>query len=228
MHRLVLFDIDGTLLSSRTVFRNALKRALEESYGTSGPMTEMDFSGMTDPQIVFELMSRAGVARSVVEERMAGTLARFASYISSTLRPEDVQAKAGAIRLVERLSELEHVTLGLLTGNLETCARKKLEPLGLNPHFPFGAFGSDNADRYQLPALAVERAENRSGKKFRQKAVVIVGDSIHDVRCGQSLGVRAVGVATGRTPKQRLAEESADAVLDDFSDTEAALSAVLG
>ena len=228
MQRLVLFDIDGTLLSSRTVFRNALGRALSEIYGTSGPIEDTDSSGMTDPQIVFELMQKAGVVRPIVEERLASALDAFASYISSSLRPEDVVPKAGAIRLVERLSELEHVTLGLLTGNLEPCARKKLEPLGLNPHFPFGAFGSDHADRYQLPALAVERAQTLSGKKFREKAVVIVGDSIHDVRCGQSIGVRAVGVASGRTSRERLARESPDALLDDFSDTEAALSAVLG
>src|SRR6185295_4929005 len=138
------------------------------------------------------------------------------------------EPKPGAIQLVERLAELEHVTLGLLTGNLESCARKKLEPLRLNHHFPFGAFGSDHADRYRLPALAVERAERLSGKQFREKAVVIVGDSIHDVRCGKSIGVRAVAVASGRTSRERLADEAPDALLESFSDTETALSAVLG
>jgi phosphoglycolate phosphatase-like HAD superfamily hydrolase len=128
---------------------------------------------------------------------------------------------------LEALAATTGVTLGLLTGNLEPCARAKLAPLDANRHFPFGAFGSDHEDRYRLPALAVARARELTGREFAGKRVVIVGDSVHDVLCGRGLGVRAVAVATGRTPSRRLAAESPDALLDDFSQTEAALRAIL-
>ena len=116
----------------------------------------------------------------------------------------------------------------VLTGNLEPCARVKLGPLELNHRFGFGAYGSDHEDRYQLPGVAVKRALDHSGRQFAGKSVVIVGDSIHDVRCGRSLGVRAVAVATGRTTREVLAAEAPDALLDDFSDIEASLEAILG
>ena len=100
--------------------------------------------------------------------------------------------------------------------------------MGLNGHFPFGAFGSDDEDRHLLPALAVKRARDFTGHFFEGKRVVIVGDSIHDVRCGRSLGVRAVAVATGRTKPDVLRAEEPDALLPDCSDLEQALRAVLG
>jgi phosphoglycolate phosphatase len=120
------------------------------------------------------------------------------------------------------------VTLGLLTGNLERGARLKLAPPDYNRYFPFGAFGSDSADRYALPPIAVNRALERTGRRFEGKSIVIVGDSVHDVACGRSLGVRAVAVATGPTRPERLAAEGPDAILESFADTSAAVGAILG
>ncbi len=101
-------------------------------------------------------------------------------------------------------------------------------PLEANRFFAFGAFGSDHEDRYRLPAIALERARETLGISFAGPEVVIVGDSIHDVLCGRDLGVRAVAVATGRTPPERLAEAGPHALLPDFSDTRARLAAILG
>ncbi len=120
------------------------------------------------------------------------------------------------------------MTLGLLTGNLEPGARLKLAPPDYNRYFPFGAFGSDSADRYELPKVAVDRALAHTGRRFAGKSIVIVGDSVHDVACGRTLGVRAVGVATGITSLERLGAEKPDAMLADFADTERALEAILG
>jgi phosphoglycolate phosphatase-like HAD superfamily hydrolase len=143
------------------------------------------------------------------------------------LHPEAVQLKPGVADLVGRLAAEPRVTLALLTGNLERGARLKLEPPGLNRYFPFGAFGSDSADRYCLPALAVARARDATGREFSGKSVVIVGDSVHDVACGRSLGVRAVAVATGPTPRERLQGEKPDALFDDFSDVDSAFEAIV-
>jgi phosphoglycolate phosphatase-like HAD superfamily hydrolase len=226
--RLVLFDIDGTLLSAAGISASALREALQAQFGTEGSLAGYDYSGKTDPQIVRELMEEAGFAREVIEERMAATLDEYLRRLTEILRPEHVRPKPGVVALVEALARQPGVTLGLLTGNLEPGARLKVEPLGLNTRFPFGAFGSDHEDRHRLPALAVERAFLHTGHRFVGKRVVIVGDSIHDVRCGQSIGVRAVAVATGVTPAETLAAEEPDALLRDFSDLGPALRAVMG
>jgi phosphoglycolate phosphatase-like HAD superfamily hydrolase len=226
--RLVLFDIDGTLLSAGGVFRDAITTALRAAFLTEPPIAGYDFSGKTDPQIVRELMRAAGLPEGQIDQRMAAALEGYRAELAARLHPEHVRAKAGVHALVERLARDPRVTLGLLTGNLEPCARAKLEPLQLNPRFPFGAYGSDHEDRAALPALAVQRAHAATGHRFIGKSVVIVGDSVHDVRCGRGIGVRAVAVATGRTTPDALRAEAPDALLPDFTDTIAAAAAILG
>jgi phosphoglycolate phosphatase-like HAD superfamily hydrolase len=226
--RLVLFDIDGTLLSAGPVSRSALVDALTEIYGVTGPVDEYDFSGKTDPQIVRELMESAGLAEDAWQRGFERCLEVYRGHLTTRLRPHHVRAKPGVVELVQALAADRRVALGLLTGNIEACARVKLAPLDLNGFFPFGAYGSDHHDRHRLPAVAVERARALTGEVFTGKRIVVVGDSIHDVRCGRGLGVRAVAVATGLTPAQMLAAEEPDALLTDFSDTGAAMAAILG
>ena len=168
------------------------------------------------------------VGRPRCEELLELALERYLAEFSCRLTPEAVVAKPGAVDLVSGLADTPGVTLGLLTGNLERGARMKLDPLGLNPRFPFGAFGSDSEDRYLLAAIAIERARAHCGREFAGKQVVVVGDSVHDVLCGRSLGVRSVAVATGPTPIERLAEQGPDAPLASFADTGAAMEAILG
>ncbi len=231
-HRLVLFDIDGTLLSAGKVARESILRALEAAYGwKAGPEHEdrgrYDFSGKTDPQIVRDLVLDA-VGRERFETGLPRALRMYLEELERQLTPETVVPKPGISELLSRLSSDPRVTLGLLTGNLEPGARLKLTPPGYNRYFPFGAFGSDSADRYELPAIAVERAFAHSGRRFSGKSVVIVGDSVHDVACGRSLGVRAVAVATGITSLERLGAEEPDALFESFAETERALEAILG
>jgi phosphoglycolate phosphatase len=224
--RLVLFDIDGTLLSARGPVQ-ALADATLEITGRAAPIDGYELSGKTDPQITRDLLLLAGLAPPDVESALPLVLDRYRMLLEERLRPEDVVDKPGAVALVEALARDTSVTLGLLTGNLEPCARVKLAPLGLNHHFPFGAYGSDHADRYCLSEVAVRRAREHTGHDFVGPDVIVLGDSIHDVLCGRSIGVRAVAVATGRTTKEQLAAASPDALLDDLSDTEAALAALL-
>ncbi len=226
--RLVLFDIDGTLLSAGKAARESVLAALAGVYGWEAANGHShDFSGKTDPQIVRELVE-ADVGRQKCEELLERALEAYLEEFSRRLSPETVVPKPGAAALLTRLGALPTVTMGLLTGNLERGARMKLEPAGFNRHFPFGAFGSDSEDRYRLPAIALERARAVSGRDFSGKEIVIVGDSVHDVLCGRSLGVRSVAVATGPTPAELLAAREPDALLEDFSDVEAAVKAILG
>jgi phosphoglycolate phosphatase-like HAD superfamily hydrolase len=227
-HTLVLFDIDGTLLSAGRAARESVLAALAEVYGwESRNGRSHDFSGKTDPQIVRELVE-ADVGRERCEALMEKAHARYLEEFARLLAPEAVVTKPGVPELLARLAAEPRVTLGLLTGNLERGARMKLEPPGLNPYFPFGAFGSDSADRYRLPAIALDRARQWSGRTHSGKSIVIVGDSVHDVLCGRPLGVRAVAVATGPTPAARLAETGPDALLESFADVDAAAEAILG
>jgi phosphoglycolate phosphatase len=231
-HRLVLFDIDGTLLSAGRAARDSVLAALEAVYGWKADPDaprrgKYDFSGKTDPQIVRELVS-GDVGADRCEADLSRVLDRYLEELRQRLAPGAVVVKPGIAPLLERLAREPGVQLALLTGNLEAGARMKLEPPGFNGYFPFGAFGSDSADRYQLPAVAVERARRHGGREFVGKSVVIVGDSVHDVACGRSLGVRSVAVATGPTTAETLAAEGPDALVADFSDLDASLGAILG
>ena len=202
--RLVLFDIDGTLLSAGRISARVFGEALLEAFGTTGDTDTFDYSGKTDPQIVRELMRGAGFSDEEIEERRPQALEDYRRRLEASIRPEDVVPKPGMGSLLERLEREPGVTLGLLTGNLEPTARLKLGPTGANRYFPFGAFGSDDEDRYRLPRVALARARDAVGVTFEGKGIVVVGDSIHDVLCGRDLGVHAVAVATGRTSSERL------------------------
>jgi phosphoglycolate phosphatase-like HAD superfamily hydrolase len=231
-YRLVLFDIDGTLLSAGRAARDSVLAALARVYDWRADPDapkhgKYDFSGKTDPQIVRELVVEA-VGPERCEADLEQALAFYLEELRRRLSPESVVPKPGVPELLRRLAADPRVTLALLTGNVEAGARLKLEPPGFNAYFPFGAFGSDSADRYELPPLAVERARRYSGRQFIGKSVVIIGDSVHDVACGRPLGVRTVAVATGPTPAERLAAERPDALLPDFSNLEAAMEAILG
>src|SRR5262245_63713992 len=228
MKRLVLFDIDGTLLSAGGISGRCLSEALLEVFGTTGPIEGYDYSGKTDPQIVRELMQGAGRELAEIESKRPLTLALYTDRLRATLRHEHVSSKPGVVELLLALERDERVAMGLLTGNLEPCARVKLEPLAANGYFPFGAYGSDHEDRYLLPPVAVARAREATGIAYVGDEVVVVGDSIHDVLCGRSLGVRAVAVATGRTDRASLEAHAPAAVLDDLSDLDGALAAILG
>jgi phosphoglycolate phosphatase len=199
-----------------------------ETFGSAGATDGFDYSGKTDPQIVRELMRGRGFDDAAIDERLPLALERYRARLTEWIRPRDVRSKPGIAPLLEALAEQQWVALGLLTGNLEPCARLKLEPVGANRFFRFGAFGSDHEGRYRLPELALARALAATGIPFEGADAVIVGDSVHDVLCGRSIGVRAVAVATGRTPAERLEAAGADVVVPDFGDTQRALRAILG
>src|SRR6476619_4827421 len=219
--RLILFEIDGTLLSAGRAARESILAALRAVLGWDGTADGNDFSGKTDPQILRELVEES-VGADRFQAELAPVLDRYVEELRSRLRPEAVVPKPGVPELLERLAREPNVVLGLLTGNIERGARLKLDPPGFNRFFPFGAFGDDSADRYCLPAVAVARARERTGRDFAGESVVIIGDSVHDVGCGRPLGARTVAVATGPTSAERLAAERPNALFQDFSDVRAA------
>ncbi len=208
-HRLVLFDIDGTLLSAGRAARESILAALTEVYGWSGSADSHDFSGKTDPQIIRELILEA-VGDERCEADLRRALDRYLEELSGRLSSESVVPKPGIPLLLERLASEPGVTLALLTGNLERGARLKLEPPGFNAYFPFGAFGSDSESREELPPIAVRRASENLGHHFRGRDVVIIGDSIYDVRCGVPHAATTIAIASGKTSAELLRAENPD------------------
>jgi phosphoglycolate phosphatase len=231
MERLILFDIDGTLLSTDGAARRAFHRGLLEVYGTAGPITNHPFDGKTDPQIARELLSLAGIAPEIIAEGLEPLWEAYLRELVIELdKPgHETTVYPGVIALLDELAARgERACLGLLTGNISRGAQLKLSSAGLADRFSFGAFGSDCERRDGLPAVAVQRALQYTGRAFSGKQVVVIGDTPHDVRCGQALGVFALGVGTGRHSSAELLEAGADAALPDLSSTNTVLDLLLG
>ena len=225
--RLVLFDIDGTLLREGVAPKIAFARALRETYATAGPVGTFRFAGMTDPECVTEIMRLAGVAEEVIHQRRDECLRRYVEHLESEMpNYEGARLFPGVRELLERLNKLDDVVVGLLTGNVLRGAQLKLRRWNLEPYFRFGAFGDDHADRSVLAAIALEKARALLGQPFMGSDTTVVGDTPKDISCARAIGARAVVVATGQVTRQELAECSPDVLLDSFENHEAALRAI--
>ena len=225
--RLVLFDIDGTLLSGGRAARTVFAGALTEVFGTCGDVETFAFEGKLDPMIVRELLLAAGVPEETVLSRRAEALALYLDRLEAALAAERPVLKPGVAAVLDGVARSGGAVQALLTGNVERGARIKLSAVGLWDRFAFGAFGDEATRREDLGPVALEKAR-RLGHAFTGPDCVVVGDAPQDVACALALGARIVAVATGKTPAERLAQAGADVVLPDFSDTSRALEAILG
>ena len=227
--KLILFDIDGTILLTAGAGRRAIVRAIGEDVGITGAFHGIRFDGKTDPQIVSELLSAAGHAPPHDASRVAALCERYVALLEHELTSAEVEATVmpGIRELLDRLEEREDVLLGLLTGNLERGATLKLRAAGFAPErFTVGAYGSDAADRAALPAIAAARAAEHLGREPAGHAVVIIGDTPADITCGIGIGARAIAVATGGYTVEDLSAHAPHAVFPDLSDTERVLAAI--
>lgn len=225
--RLCLFDVDGTLVSSKGAGRRAVGRALVEVYGATGPYETYDMRGRTDLQIVFDLMAAAGIPEGVVAERLPRFFDRYVEVLTAELRGTGVELLPGVSELIRRLSERPQFVVGLLTGNIEAGARIKLAPTGLLPYFKVGAYGSDDRERARLPGVAALRAEVLLGRPIQPGHVVVIGDTPLDIHCARAFGARAVAVATGFHKMEELAAHRPDALFLDLSDLPSVVAALL-
>jgi phosphoglycolate phosphatase len=228
--RLVLFDIDGTILLTAGAGRRAIVAALGQEIGDGTTFDRVRFEGKTDPQIVAEMLEVAGRRGPHPEQQVRAIFQRYVDLLALELQQPSSRTivMPGIHPLLDRLEAEDGVILGLLTGNLSEGAKLKLRSAGLDPdRFRVGAYGSDAAHRPDLPPIAARRAEPFFGRVPSGNEVVIIGDTPADIACGACIGARAVAVATGGYSVPDLAACGPHVVFEDLSDTDRVVDAIL-
>ena len=227
--KLVLFDIDGTLLWTDGAGRRAMEGALTELFGTAGDPSYR-YDGKTDRQIAREQMRAAGFHEDIISERIDRVIDSYVARLEEALTLDHgARSCYGVCPLLDELRARSDVILGLLTGNVERGAKRKLNYVGIDfDQFRVNAFGCDSEHRPDLPAVAQKRARERAGVEVAGPSMVIIGDTPADIECGRSLGVRAIGVATGRFTVTQLAGYQPAAVFETLADTRDVLDAIIG
>ena len=225
--KLVLFDIDGTLLRVRGISRQSLIDALREVFGTEGTAATHNFAGKLDSVIIKEVMRTTGLSDDDIQRGFEEAKRRYIQNFKQQAQREHIEVMAGIYELVEKLANEPNALLGLLTGNFEESGRHKLTLPELNDYFAFGAFADDADTRNALPAIAVQRAFERTGIRFTGKDVVIIGDTEHDVNCAKVLNSKCVAVATGHYTVSQLQSFNPDYTFENFADVDAAFEAIM-
>ena len=228
MKKVVLFDIDGTLLLSAGAGRVAMQAALIETFGTSGPQGYR-YDGKTDKLIVRESMRAEGFTDAAIDERMPAVLERYLRGLGTVLADGSRRAYTlpGIRPLLDAVEAADDLVLGLLTGNIVDGASVKLRAVDLAPtRFLVGAFGSDHEERQQLPPIARDRASAFLGYAVPGGDLVIIGDTPADVQCGRGVGARAIAVATGGFSVDELAAHRPASTFSDLEDTTRVMEAI--
>jgi len=215
MGKLVLFDIDGTLIDSGDASVIALTRVFRSLYDIPDAFISVTMDGKTDKQIIKEGLAANSLPIDDVD--IPSIIAKYMIILKKEINNDRKHIKPGVRELLNRLGQMEDFHLGLLTGNIESGARLKLEVFDLNRYFPLGAFGSDHEDRNQLLPIAIDKFRIRTGQEFRFEDCIVVGDTPKDVECSQPYGAISVGVATGIYSSEQLAAAGANYVLPDLS-----------
>jgi phosphoglycolate phosphatase len=227
--RLVLFDIDGTILTGGPLWKEAFLGALSELYPKlEFPM--VPFGGKTDVQIAREFLAASGETEAEIDRDMQRIIDLYVARatVAAKTRKSEVKIHPGVPEILSELSRHPDILLGLLTGNVRKGAQAKLSCVELDHYFKIGVYGDDHWDRYKLPQLAVDRVRSETGHAFSGKQIVIIGDTIHDVNCGKSIGVRSIAVGTGhKIYAEQLLSQNPDYYFKDLSDTFEVLQAIL-
>ena len=202
--RLILFDIDCTLIDARGAGGRAILRAIKDVYGVEGELGDYSFHGRTDPGIIGDLASLWGACEPDAAAGADGLvdvcIARYVELLREEIARVEVETLPGIRELVTALVADRRALVGLLTGNVEEGARLKLEPTGLLPLFRVGAYGSDSGLRADLPAVAVARAEALDGRRYAGKDVVVIGDARPTSSAARRSGSRRSASPPAGTP----------------------------
>lgn len=226
--KLILFDIDGTLMDSGGAGTKAVQSAISEVLNISEnklTKSKVPMAGKTDPQILKEMLGMLGV--SFDNTLLDAILRSYLKHLSVEIGTNGKRLKPSVIETLDWLGRLSGAHLGLLTGNIEQGARIKLHSFGIWERFGFGAYGSDNEDRNMLLPEALRRFKALTGKEVTFRDCIVIGDTPRDVECSKPYGAYALAVATGPYDMQALLETEADAVIEDLTEARDALGPLL-
>lgn len=214
--RLLLFDIDGTLIHSGGAGVHALKSAFKERFGIADDLRGIEIAGMTDSGIVVSILKKHDI--SATNENVSAFLDSYVHFLSLELPRRKGKLLPGVLDLLADLKSRPHLVLALLTGNVSRGAQLKLEHYGVWHFFEFGAFADDHQDRNRLGSFARGRAQEKHRREFSASQIDVIGDTPRDIACGKAIGARTIAVATGTWSRERLAEHQPDFLIDDLSD----------
>jgi phosphoglycolate phosphatase len=222
----LLFDIDGTLVSMGGAGRRALARTFDELLGLPSLYDGFEFAGMTDPAIVRHGLGVAGVPvdAATVERFLAAYLVHLAAEVRDAT---NCRVHPGVDVVLDAAASHRDVAIGLGTGNLREGARLKLERMGLHHRFAFGGFGCDHEERPRILGVGAERGAARLGRTPSTCRVVVIGDTPRDVAAAHAIGAECVAVATSAFPVDALRAAGADWAFPDLT-AAGVLEAVLG
>lgn len=221
MKFLLLWDIDGTLISSGGAGMRALEAALSGIFGLEGSLADLEFAGRTDTWIMRAVFKKFGLAAT--PENFARFFEGYIAALPGELDNPHARVLPGVREILRAAADHGAIAQGLLTGNMRRGARAKLAHHGLWEHFDFGAFGDDSEFRNDLGAHALRRALERHGIHFPCDNVWVIGDTPHDIACGKIIGARTLAVATGSSTLAQLREHTPTAALENLADTAAIL-----
>ncbi len=220
--RLLLFDIDGTLITSGGAGENALRLGIMDRFGIDDDLRGIEIAGRTDSGI-----ARQFFAKHSLPDTPGNTTSFFEGYLTHLprmLSEKDGRLLPGIVPLLDALTTRDDVILALLTGNLERGAKLKLTHYGVWDYFEFGAYADDHHDRNQLGHFARTRAKERHGVEFPPENIYILGDTPHDITCARAIGAKAVAIATGQFTRAQLAGHAPDFLFDDLGNVDAVVA----
>jgi phosphoglycolate phosphatase-like HAD superfamily hydrolase len=230
--RLLLFDVDGTLVDAAGAGRKSMVRAFETTFGVDGVgarTAAVRYAGRTDPTILDAVAEAAGIPVDSYEERREELVAAFLGELEAEMARDDPRRRVlpGVPELLDCLAARDDVRLGLVTGNLERGARIKLRAFGIERYFLGGGFSSDHPSRREIAKIAWRRLSETAGVAFAPDDVVVIGDTEHDVDCARANGFRAVAIDSGWVPRADLELAAPDHLLDDLTESRRVLEACL-
>jgi phosphoglycolate phosphatase-like HAD superfamily hydrolase len=221
---LLLFDIDGTLITSGGAGERALRLGFRERFGIDDDLQNVEIAGRTDSGIARSMLRTHGLAET--PENIAAFFDGYLTHLADQLPRAQGRLLPGILPLLEALRQRADVVLALLTGNLARGAELKLAHYGVWQFFEFGAYADDHYDRNELGPFAQRRALEKHGIEFPPERIFILGDTPHDIACARAIGAKAIAIATGKFTCADLAAHHPDFVFEDLSDLPAVLAAL--
>lgn len=216
--KLLLFDIDGTLLHTGGAGRIAFNRTFRELFSVPDAWADTVPDGKTDPALIREIAART-LKKPLTPEKFRSVCRVYLKHFKNCIkRTGNFRLMPGVPRLLRLLSKRRGVFLGLATGNFEESSRLKLRRGKIERFFLFGGFGSHTFNRLALTREAIRRGQRVAGQRIPRKNIFVIGDTVYDIRAGKRLGIRTVGVATGKTTRAELGRCRPDYVLSDLKD----------